>query len=417
MVNRRVVITGLGATCPTGSTVDAAWQAVRTSVPAQDLTGASELHPTARVADIDFTGLAVNRKEVARMNRADQLAVVAAATAVLHAGWSTSDGGEHKGLFLGTAKDFEANPNLLQLVKPLAALGFAAGAAAMVDNATRYLTPFALLDCMPNLAMHYISSTFNLRGDNCCFLHTGAAGTAAVAAAYRAIAAGRISAALAGGFDSLIDRLALARFDSLGLLSEDRGRAWCRPFDRRRDGFHPGESGAMLVLEDRDVALARGARIRGEILGVGSACEPRIAPEACTGTAVAQALTAAIASAGLLIDGIGFIIASGEGTVHGDRGEALGIGSALRGAHVPVTALKGIFGHLVAASGPLDMMMALRALDESEIPQAFGCGELDAPCAISLVRGQVLHAQAQAAAVISTGFGGQACAVVLGRGH
>jgi 3-oxoacyl-[acyl-carrier-protein] synthase II len=408
----RVVITGMGTVNPAGATPDETWEALRASKPAPRTPGADSCHRVPTVGEIDFTGLPVRKKDINRMNRADVLGVVAATKAAQHAGAKT---GESVGLFLGTTKDTSCQNDFLKLLEPVAQRGFGGGAAEMVEIATQYLTPFLLLDCMPNLALHYISEIFKLRGDNCCFLHTGAAGTSAIIEANRAIQAGRIKMALAGGFDSTLDRLNLARFSSLGLFSENPGEAACRPFSRMRDGFLPGEGGAVLCLEDREFALERGAAIYGEILGAGSACEPVCDVNARTGSAVARAVAAALASAKIKPGDAGMIVANGEGTVAGDRAESRGIRSALEGAadHVPVTAFKGVYGHLLAGAGPLDAMMALRAMATGEIPPICGCDKPDETFHLRLVHGQPLKTCARTAVVVSTGLGGQACALAL----
>lgn len=412
----RVVVTGFAAICPAGSSIQETWSAVRSSRPPRRLN-ADDGYASLRAGELDFSGLPIRKKELGRMHRGDALAVVAAVTAGLHAGWSIDDFGEKKGLYVGTSKDTSSNRSLLQLLEPVDKLGYTAGATPMVENATRYLTPFALLDAMPNLALHYISDVFKLHGDNCCFLNPGAAGASSIAVAYRAIRRGAVRSALAGGFDSALDRLNLARFGSLGLLSRCPGDVACRPFDQNRDGFVLAEGAAMLVLEDREFAVARGAKIYGEILGVGAACDA--SDEAVhSGPAVAGALKQALSSAKLDPRALGFVVADGAGTKEGDRAESEGIRQALDGGweEVPVTALKGVFGHALAAASPLEIIVALHALDCGEIPPTCGCETQDDECALRLVRDEVLETQTQRAAVVSVGFGGEACAIVLGRG-
>ena len=418
MTPNRVVITGLGTVCAAGGSVDETWATVLSSEPKPRIALDDETRGLPRVKEIDFSGLPVRKKEVSRMNRGDALGVVSACHAALNAGWTVDDPGERKGLYLGTTKDTASSKAILLMVNPIAALGYTAGASGMIENATRYLTPFALLDCMPNLALHYVANTFKLRGDNSCFLHTGAAGSSAIMAAFRAIRAGRVDSALAGGFDSTLDRLNIARFASLGLLSEDTGHTACRPFDRHRDGFVLGEAGAMLVLEDRQLALERDATIYGEVLGVGSACAPICDAKFHSGQAVELALKAAFASAGVPPESIDFIVANGDGTVEGDLAESAAIHDAFAGAarQIPVTAFKGVFGHVLAAAGALEAIMALKAMSCGEIPPAYGCDEFDERCAVRLVRGRPLSTGARRAVVISTGIGGQACALILERG-
>jgi len=418
MDKRRVVITGLGTVNPAGHSIESTWSAVRRQAAAPRTAGVDDARLLPRVGQIDFTDLPIRKKETSRMNRGDALGVVSAVKAALAAGWIADESSDDKGLFFGTAKDTSAKRDFLMLIEPVSRLGYAAGAAAMVDNAMRYLTPFALLDCMPNLVLHYVSEIFKVRGDNCCFLHGGAAGASAIVTAFAAVRSGRLAAALAGGFDCTLDRLNLARYASLGLLATEHSDAACRPFDRRRDGFLPGEAGAAIVLEDREAALARGAQIHGEILGAGSACEATVYPDTSSGRAVDRALSAALSSARIEPRALGFIMANGAGTVEGDRAEAFGIRSALGRAceEIPVTALKGIFGHVMAGSGALELMMALEALASGEIPPVCGCNEPDERCRLRLIREESFQTDAHSAAIVSVGLGGQTCALVVGRG-
>jgi 3-oxoacyl-[acyl-carrier-protein] synthase II len=424
MPNRRVVITGLGTVNPSGTSPEATWSAVRAGIPAPRTTGIDTGLALPRVCEIDYSELPVRRKDMARMNRGDSLGVIAALKAALAAGW-VADESADRGLFFGTAKDTTAKSDFLALIEPVSRQGYAAGAAAMVDNALHYLTPFALLDCMPNLALHYVSEIFRIRGDNCCFLQTGAAGTAAIAAAYRAVRSGRLRAALAGGFDCLLDRLNLARYASLGLLTSCKGRAArenepaCRPFDRRRDGFVPAEAGAVVALEDRDTALQRGARIHGEILGVGAACDASVYPWMTSGFATASALRAALDSARMEPNALGFIVANGTATVAADRAEAAGLSFVLGDlrSDIPVTAMKGVFGHVMAGAGALELIMALRALAAHEVPPVCGCEDPDESCPVHLVRERPLQRDSRAAALMSVGLGGQTCVLIVGRGE
>jgi 3-oxoacyl-[acyl-carrier-protein] synthase II len=418
MPHPRVVITGFGTANPAGHSIQETWAAVCSSRPAPVAAGATDARKFPRVEKIDFAGLPVRKRDINRMNRADTLGVVAAARAMLDAGWAgAEEPGKFGGLFLGTTKDTASYGEFLQLLAPVARRGFAGGAVEMVEIATRYLTPFLLLDCMPNLALHYISEIFKLRGDNCCFLQTGAAGSFAILAAYNAICTGRTTMALAGGFDSSLDRLSLARLSSLGLLTADTERGRCRPFDRDRDGFLPGEGAAVLLLEARETAIKRGATIQGEILGGGSACETACDPRRRGGYAVTAAITVALGAAGISPADIGVLVAAGEGTPAGDRAEIRGISGALGGSaeDVPVTAFKGSLGHLMAASGPLESMLAIQALGERAVPPICGCEETEETWGLRLVRETVVP-RTPIAITLGSGTGGQVCALAFRKG-
>jgi len=196
---------------------------------------------------------------------------------------------------------------------------------------------------------------------------------------------------ITGGADSKIHPLSLIRMSLLGQMSSWQGepsRA-CRPFDRERSGWVPGEGAGILILEEREHALRRGARIYGEILGFGSGCDANPAggldPE---GGGTEVAMRAALRSAGLSPSDVGHVNAHGAATVESDLAEARAIGRVFGDSgSVPVTALKGYYGNSVSGSGAVELVGSLLGVNRGYIPPTLNCDDPDPECAIDVVRG------------------------------
>ena len=201
---------------------------------------------------------------------------------------------------------------------------------------------------------------------------------------------------ITGGADSKIHPLSMIRMSLLNQMTHWAGdpAAACRPFDTARDGYVPGEGAGVLILEERDHALARGARIYGEILSYGSGCDARpgggLDPE---GTGTEIAIRAALRSADLAPEAIGHVNAHGAATVASDLAESRALsrvfgpgGDAI--PQVPVTALKGYFGNIVSGCGAVELIASLIGVNQGLIPPTLNCDDYDPACApLDLVTG------------------------------
>jgi 3-oxoacyl-[acyl-carrier-protein] synthase II len=197
---------------------------------------------------------------------------------------------------------------------------------------------------------------------------------------------------ITGGADSKIHPLSLVRMSLLDQMSRWKGEPSkaCRPFGAHRDGWVPGEGAGILILEEREHALKRGARIHGEILGFGSGCDANptggLDPE---GSGTEIAITAALRDAGLTPGEIGHVNAHGAATPVSDLAESRALHRVFgRDGSVPVTALKGYFGNLVSGCGAVELIGSLLGVNHGLIPPVLNCEDPDPACDLDLVLGK-----------------------------
>jgi 3-oxoacyl-[acyl-carrier-protein] synthase II len=277
--------------------------------------------------------------------------------------------------------------------------------------------PLLAISVFGGAATCNVAMEFGIRGPNVANGNSCASGAVAIGDAFRAIARGEIRAALAGGCEAPLAPLIFGAFTIIRAMStrnDDPGAA-CRPFDRDRDGFVMAEGAAMIVLERYTDAVARGARIYGEVAGFGltndafhmSAPQPE-------GTFNALAMQRALGEAGLAPSDVELINAHGSGTVLGDRGEA----AALRlvfgpgVTHIPLTATKGQHGHALGATGAWEAVLSLLAIARGRVPRVVNCERLDPDCAVGALQ-RPLAGAPRVVLSSSAGFGGINAALVF----
>jgi 3-oxoacyl-[acyl-carrier-protein] synthase II len=403
----RVAVTGLGVVTPLGIGIEAFWNnvlaektAVRTIT-----TFPTDGYASTMAAEIDgFDPTAfVGGKRLRWTDRFSQLALAATRLAIEDAAFTVAGDGADTGVFIGSALGglayadgqhdiFRASG--LDAVRPLLAISVFGGAATC------------------NVAME-----FGIRGPNVANGNSCASGAVAIGDAFRAIARGDVRSALAGGCEAPLSPLVYGAFTIIRAMSthNDEPAAACRPFDRDRDGFVMGEGSAMLVLERYDDALARGARIYGEIAGYGITNDAfhMSAPQA-DGTFNALAMQRALDEAHLTAADVDLINAHGSGTTLGDAGEAkaLGIVFGERVTHVPLTATKGQHGHALGATGAWEAALSLLAISRGTVPRVVNCEVVDPACAVDVVQ-QQRPLRPRVVLSSSAGFGGINAALVF----
>jgi 3-oxoacyl-[acyl-carrier-protein] synthase II len=403
---RRVVISGLGLVTPIGIGPDTFWAALSEgrggvrrlrAFPVEGLPndiGAEVLDFDEKAAKA--LALPKYRKALAKsqkyMARDIQLAVAAAQFAVADAG--LVDGGvdpTRLGVDLGagliSSELDELAPAINLATKPSGEFDYQVYGREGIEQ----IQPLWLLKYLPNMLACHISILIDCQGPSNTITEAEAASNLAIGEAARIIGRGRADVMVAGGADSKIHPLSLVRMSLLDQMSRWNGEPSeaCRPFDVRRDGWVPGEGAGILILEEREHALKRGARIHGEILGFGSACDARagggLDPE---GTGTELALKAALRDAGLEPGEIGHVNAHGAATVVSDLAEARAIRRVFGERGVPVTALKGYFGNLVSGGGAVELIGSLLGVNHGLIPPTLNCEEIDPACEIDAVRAQ-----------------------------
>ena len=335
-----------------------------------------------------FEGLPIRRREANRLTPADALGVATAGRAALEAGLGGDPAlAAGAALFVGTSKDLGSYDDFLELLPDLPAdASESESLAAIVDRATGVMSPFFLLDCMPNLALHYVASMFGIRGENSCFTGLGCAGAEALAQVAGTVAAGHARLGLAAGFDRMLDP-----FNHSRVVAQ-----WRLAVGVSDVPVFAGGAGA-IVLEEAGHAHARGAAVRGRLLGAASAGRPQPPYGDPSTDAAVAAIRGALADSGLRAAELAFVVAGGRRAAR----QADAIAEALDGADVPVTAWEGALGHLLSAAAPVEVALALECLERGAIPASGG----GTPLAIS----------GSAAIVLSLGIRGQAHAFILGR--
>ena len=247
-----------------------------------------------------------------------------------------------------------------------------------------------------------------------------AAGALAVAHAAALVERGEHDVVVAGATDSMLNPLGLGGMARLGAPSPRHAADACRPFDRRRDGLAMGEGAAFFVVENEARARARGARVHARILGWGSTQDGyRVTAPRPDGRSAARAISKALARAGLHPEAVGYVNAHGTGTPLNDPAEvrALRLALGVHADHVPVSSIKGAIGHLMAASGAIELAACLLPLARGPLPGTAHHREPDPACDVDVIGEAPRAGTVEFALSNSFGFGGQNASVLLGRGE
>jgi 3-oxoacyl-[acyl-carrier-protein] synthase-1 len=274
------------------------------------------------------------------------------------------------------------------------------------------VNPMWLLRTLPNNVLCHIGIKYGLKGSNACITNHGAGGPLAVIEAAEALRQGEADRAVAIGHDAPIEPQMLLYYQQCGLLAPDT----IRPFDVRRSGSVFGEGAGALALETEDAARKRNAVALGEVLGGGYAAEGEgLLAIREDGDGLCRAITQALAEAGLAPGDIGMIVAHGNGTPLSDASEA----AALRGvfctgdAAPPVTAFKWATGHLIAAAGIMETVIALAALRERIVPGIATLTSLDPDCDGLRVSSAPQIPRSDTALILCRGFAGTNAALIV----
>jgi 3-oxoacyl-[acyl-carrier-protein] synthase II len=252
-------------------------------------------------------------------------------------------------------------------------------------------------------------------------IHTACASSGqSLGEAFEAVAYGELDMVLTGGADSMINPYYFAGFSLLGALSKrnDDPKTASRPFDKERDGFVLGEGACMLVFEEYEHAVRRGAKIIGEICGYGiTESAYRITDLHPEGTGPIEAMQMAIDDAGIAPERVGYINAHGTSTPLNDRIEALAVSKVFPAdrCNTMVSSTKSTTGHMISAAGAIELAVCLKALEHQVLPPSANLFEKDPECAVNLTPTQPTDAKLDYALSNSVGFGGSNTAIVAGR--
>ena len=411
-----VVITGIGIVAPNGIGKEAFWQACTSGISGiRQITrfDASSLpvRIAGEVVDFDPMQFGLTEHEVRRLDRSTQFALAASHLALQDAALGNTLSEEEReriGVYMGTAMaSVEEGERMWQQV---------------IDNGI-----MMNLDQIPaNLLMTHASASctaahFQLYGP-CMVIATGcSAGSDAIGQAFWAIQEGRCDRMLAGGCDSAISPISLNVFHIMGALStnfNDEPQRASRPYDQRRDGFVMAEGAAVILLEKRELALARGAHIYAEILAFSSnsnAYHMTSLPQ--DGLPLQQLLTQTLTDAGITQQQLGYINSHGSSTPSNDTAETAAYKAVFgeQAYHIPISATKSLIGHAQGAASAIETAVTALVLEHQLIPPTLNLEQNDPLCDLDYVPNNARSVSVDVALTHSSGFGGVNSALVLAR--
>lgn len=416
-MTREVVVTGIGVVAPGGIGSDAFFELLskgRTATRGITLFEADQFRSRI-AAECDFApeenGLDV--QQAARMDRYVQFAAVSANEAMEQAGLSTEWSDPWRvGVTLGTAV---GGTTLLERDYIVASNK---GEEWLVDH--RYASPFLHSAFSPGPLAGEIAEMVGASGIVQTVSTGCTSGLDAVGYAYRAIREGRADVMIAGASDSPISPITVACFDAIRATSvrNDEPERASRPFDRNRDGFVLGEGAAVLVLEEREHAMARRAPIRCRIAGYATRGNAyHMTGLTREGVEMAESISNALREARLAPDDVDYVNAHGSGTKQNDRHETAAFKRAL-GGHayaVPVSSIKSMVGHSLGAIGSIELAACVLAMDEGVVPPTANLETPDEECDLDYVPITARERRIDVALSVGSGFGGFQSAVVLDR--
>jgi 3-oxoacyl-[acyl-carrier-protein] synthase-1 len=420
-ISPRIAITGSGAVCGAGLTVEKIWAAV--------LGGRSAVTPitqwdaerwpvkvAAGVNGVKNQELVEDRKLHKSISRTDLFGIYAGGEAIKSSGIpayrETLDAAalatfnDRSGLVVGSgggtySSNYEYFPLMTEAGGDMRKFGAELGSS---------VNPMWLLKNLPNNVLCHVGIRHMFKGTNACITNQCAGGVLAVAEAVESLRTGEADRIAAVGHDTPIEPETVFGYHKLGLLSADV----LRPFDRDRTGTIFGEGAAAVMLEKSGDARSRGAAILGEFLGHGCVTEASgvvdLRPD---GDGPARAIALALADAGIAAADVGMIVAHGNGTPASDASEAKGILRAFGGKPPPVTAFKWCVGHLLAASGILDLVLALEAMRQGVVPGVPTLNSVDPELSSLPVSREPQKPRSNVALVLCRGFGGMNVALLV----
>jgi 3-oxoacyl-[acyl-carrier-protein] synthase II len=409
---RRVVVTGLGAVTPLGLTAEETWEGL--------LEGRSGISLITEVNVDDYPtkiaglvrgfdpGQYMDRKEARRMGRYSQLAVAAAQMALEDAALLANNiDGEEVGVIMGTS-----GGGAIEECEKACRIMFTKGGMR--------ISPFFPVTVSVNVAAHHISRLHGLEGYNSTVVTACASGTQAIGEAAEVIRRGAAEIMVAGGTESGICELSVVAFSVARGYSRrnDEPEKASRPFDADRDGFVPAEGAGVLILEELDRAMQRGARIYAEVLGYAGTADTYhlIAPDP-EGKAAARAMVGAAEDAQIAMEDIDYINAHATSTPLGDVAETVAIKRAF-GEHayrVPISATKSMTGHLIGAAGGVEAVACILTIRDNTMHPTINLDNPDPECDLDYVPHVARKAHVDVALSNSFGLGGQNACVIFGR--
>ena len=409
MMNRRVVVTGLGMVSPIGNDVASSWKAALEGKSGIDRITAFDASAfgcqiAGEVKDFD-AGKYLGVKEVRRFDRFVHFGVSAGIMALEDSGLEITD-------------EFAPECGC--------AIGSGIGGLPLIctnneacnERGPRRISPFLIPGCIINMTSGQLAIMKNLKGPNIAHVTACSTGLHAIGEAMHIIARGDATVMVAGGCESTIHPVGVGGFDNMHALSRrnDDPKTASRPFDKDRDGFVMGEGAGVLVLEELEHARARGAHIYAEIVGYGLSGDAfHITTPSTDGPA--RCMRMALRHAGIAPEDIQYLNAHGTSTPLGDKAETLAVKAVFGGRESapPMSSTKSATGHLMGAGGLTEAIACIKAIEEGVLPPTLHLAKPDPECDLDYVPNTARKAEINAAMSNSLGFGGQNSSLIVAK--
>jgi len=407
-MKKRVVITGVGCVTPLGNDVDSTWKNIKNGV-----SGVGELTKrdaskfpvkvAAELKDFDITKY-VPPKEARRMDLFTQYAAASTFMALEDAKYEINDENANRiGVWIGSG--IGGMDTHEQQFRNFEEKGY------------KRVSPFFIPMMIPDMASGQVSILTGAKGINSCTVTACASGANSIGDAFKVIQRGDADAMITGGAESPITDLAIAGFCTAKALSFNPDpKTASRPFDKNRDGFVMGEGAGIVILEELEHALARGAKIYGEIVGYGATGDAyHITSPAPGGEGGARAMKQAIEDAGITPEDINYVNAHGTSTPLNDKFETQAIKTTF-GEHASklyISSTKSMTGHLLGAAGAIEAIFSLKAIQEGIVPPTINYATPDEECDLNYIPSKAVEANLNYVLSNSLGFGGHNATLIF----
>lgn len=409
---RRVVVTGMGLVTPLGTGVEKNWDALiagRSGIKRISRFSNLEAYPSQIAGEVpDFSAADfIEPKEIKKMDLFIQYAVAAAAMAMTDSGLKIdTELAEQVGVIIGVGL---CGIDTIETTKE-----------AILQGGPRKISPFFIPKVISNLAPGQIAIRHGAKGINLTPTSACASGTHAIGEAYHLIRRGLQDAVITGGAESAITPLAVGGFAAMKALStrNDEPERASRPFDRDRDGFVIAEGSGVLILEERERALQRGAKIYAEVVGYAANGDAHhMTAPAPEGEGAARCMRLALKDAGLAPTDVDYINAHGTSTEYNDANETMAIKKVFgeQAAKLAVSSTKSMTGHLLGAAGAVEGVFSALSLHHGLIPPTINYDNPDPQCDLDYVPNEARKADLKVVLSNSFGFGGTNACVILRR--
>ncbi|KAB3535200.1 beta-ketoacyl-ACP synthase II [Alkaliphilus pronyensis] len=408
-MNRRVVITGIGSITPIGNTVEEYWNSLLSGVSGIDYITKFDTsdYPTRIAAEVKGFNPEehIDKKEARKMDRFTQFAVAASLMAMKDAGLKIEDiVAEKFGVILGSGiGGIETLENQHQ---------------RLMEKGVKRISPFFIPMMISNIGAGHVSMCLGAKGPNTTIVTACASSTNAIGEAYRVIKGGSADVMITGGMEASITPLSIAGFCSMKAMSthNEAPKKASRPFDLNRDGFVMGEGSGILMLEELDHALKRGAKIYAEVVGYGMSADAyHITAPSPEGEGAARSMELALSDADIPYQSIDYINAHGTSTPYNDKFETMAIKSVFKehAKDISISSTKSMTGHLLGAAGGIEAIACVLAIKEDVIPPTINLENPDPECDLDYTANKAKKREVNYALSNSLGFGGHNATIII----